>query len=207
TPTAAVQGRISDLLGKPVEEAPVQLLRVTYNEGGEKILHEAVSTKTNDRGEYRLYGATPGRYYLLAGSLKGSLSTVGAAGANHVQEDHESAYYPGVPDISQASVIELGPGNEINAIDWSLGQQQVYRIRGRVVDGRTGRGSPGVSISMTYLSPADRGTTTYLDAEEMYDPASGSFEIRDVSPGSYVVTVTVSEKAFDSKNKPITLQS
>jgi len=81
-PAGSIDGRITDSAGNPAVAIPVELLRKTYNENGQKILHLFGSTRTNDRGEYRFYWVTPGRYYLNAGSAKG---TIGGPVANRWQ--------------------------------------------------------------------------------------------------------------------------
>ena len=82
TPAGSIDGRITESAGNPAVAIPVELLRKTYNENGQKILHLFGSTRTNDRGEYRFYWVTPGRYYLNAGSAKG---TIGGPVANRWQ--------------------------------------------------------------------------------------------------------------------------
>jgi hypothetical protein len=66
-----VSGRISDESGAPAMGAPVQLIRPLYYSEGRTV--EIVgSAFADDRGEYRLYGVPPGRYYLVAGTVPGS---------------------------------------------------------------------------------------------------------------------------------------
>lgn len=67
TPAGTVSGRILDEFGQPALGIPVQLLRPAYNVQGRN--YQAMGTATaNDRGEYRLFGITPGRYYLNIGN-------------------------------------------------------------------------------------------------------------------------------------------
>ena len=64
TPTGTVSGRISDELGQPAVDVPVQLVRVAFSPQG-KTFQAVGSTNVNDRGEYRLTAAANG----LAGTL------------------------------------------------------------------------------------------------------------------------------------------
>ena len=71
TLTGNVSGRLRDMSGEPAVGVPIQLLKASYSPQGQKIFQSAGSTRTNDRGEYRLYWVTPGRYFLAAGSTAG----------------------------------------------------------------------------------------------------------------------------------------
>jgi len=139
TPAGSIDGRITDSAGNPAVAIPVELLRKTYNENGQKILHVFGSTRTNDRGEFRFYWVTPGRYYLNAGSAKGSigLSPTSGNSPNEMGDEYEPAYYLGVADLGQAAVIEVRPGDQMSAIDLTVNRRRSYRIRGRVIDAGT----------------------------------------------------------------------
>jgi hypothetical protein len=198
-PAGSVDGVVSDSAGNPVVGLPVELLRRTFDQSGRQILHLSGSTRTNDRGEYRFYWVNPGRYYINAGSAKGTIGRARNSGnsPNETSEDYESAYYPGVTDVGQASVVEVRPGDQVSAIDVRVAPLRVYRIRGRVIDARTGRPPAAPTISLSYLSATGLGSTLYSDVSETYDSRTGLFEFRDVAPGSYVLGAAISEKAVD----------
>ena len=61
TPHGVVSGKITDEDGDPVEGVQVQIMRLVYNQG-KKQLQRNNSESTNDLGEYRLSGITPGKY-------------------------------------------------------------------------------------------------------------------------------------------------
>ena len=65
TPAGTVSGVVQDSSGEALAGAQVQLLRSTYNSDGERTLQAAGGDRTNDRGEYRVYWITPGRYYQI----------------------------------------------------------------------------------------------------------------------------------------------
>ena len=81
----------------------------------------------------------------------------------------------------------------------TVGRQRLYRVRGRVIDARTGRFPSAPHISISYLSPTGLGSTLHPDAGETYDSITGTFELRNISPGSYVLGAAVQEKPSDSK--------
>ncbi len=208
TPAGSIDGRITDSAGNPAVAIPVELLRKTYNENGQKILHVFGSTRTNDRGEFRFYWVTPGRYYLNAGSAKGSigLSPTSGNSPNEMGDEYEPAYYLGVADLGQAAVIEVRPGDQMSAIDLTVNRRRSYRIRGRVIDAGTRRFPATASISVTALSPTGLGNTLFSDPTQTYDSASGIFEISNVAPGSYLVGAALPETSSDSSEGP-TLES
>lgn len=74
-PTGNVTGRINDENARPAVGVQVQLMRASYNANGQRTFQSAGQTRTNDRGEYRLFWVTPGRYYLNAGPGRRSSRT------------------------------------------------------------------------------------------------------------------------------------
>src|SRR5581483_11869655 len=62
-PAAILAGRVADRDGEPVAGATVQAVRARGSGTAERY-SVAASATTNDRGEYRIFGLPPGRYYL-----------------------------------------------------------------------------------------------------------------------------------------------
>jgi Carboxypeptidase regulatory-like domain len=199
SPAAAVTGRITDENGQPAVDVPVQLLHVLYNPQG-KIFQPITTSTANDRGEYRLYGIPPGRYYLVAGSgpnLLGALAIARPPTLNRAPPvTYAVSYYPGVTDLNQSSVIQLSAGAEVVA-NMRVARQNLYRIRGRVVDSRTGQPAPAASISLAYRTLTGSGGS--VNFARNYDPASGNFEIQNVIPGQYSIEARVG----DAQGRPL----
>src|SRR5437867_777486 len=127
-PTGNVSGRIRDTSDQPLVNVPVLLLRYSYNSSGQRTFQPVGAVSTDDRGEYRIYWVTPGRYYLMAGRLPSSADSILAimtsiiggganASGNPVQVPLDYAYYPGVKDIAAARAIDVQAGAEVQAID------------------------------------------------------------------------------------------
>lgn len=201
TPAGYVTGRLTDERGEPAIGVQAQLLRPSYNAQGQRTFQSGGLTRTDDRGEYRLFWVTPGRYYLLAPAgpaLNRSLELAGVGDSpNGIAESYAITYYPGVPDVKEASIIEVRPGVELSAIDFSIPRQRLFRIRGRLIDSRTGQKPLGAAITTSSTSITGGGTFSSAMGQS-YDPASGTFEIRDVSPGPYTVTAV-----FQEPNTPV----
>jgi hypothetical protein len=65
TPQGVIVGRVIDEDGEPVARANIQCLRSMYR-NGEKGLFPTGSSGTNDKGEYRVFGLSPGKYIVQA---------------------------------------------------------------------------------------------------------------------------------------------
>src|SRR5206468_12690994 len=142
------------------------------------------SAQTNDRGEYRLFWVTPGQYYL---SVNPSSRPMGGGGFGPIMPSaannkYPRTFYPGTTDISGATEIEIQPGGELNGIDFRLAPQPVYRIRGRVIDSATGQFPQSASISIIPREQIGGGVPFTVSP---YNPADGTFELRDILAGSY----------------------
>lgn len=178
TPTAAINGRVTDNEGKPAAGVQLQVVRVTYNAAGQKTLQNPTRATTNDRGEYRLYWIIPGRYYLAAGTPPGNTAPI--------QPDwYPFIYYPNTMDINRAQLIDVKSGSEAT-FDIVIPRQHPYSIRGRIGDASSSSPS-AIGLSLAYASFT--GGVAYQHYVQAYDPATGLFEIPDIPPGNYIVQV------------------
>jgi len=185
-PAGSVSGRIRDSSGQPGVGIQVQVLKPTYNANGQKSFQSAGSSRTDDRGEYRLFWITPGRYFVMAST--GTNPTLGAliSSPNEIAGDGIApTYYPGSIDISQAATIDVKPGADIGGVDVFVNRQPSYRIRGRLVDSRNGQGPATANI--TLLTPSLTGGISSSNSSQTYNGRDGTFELRDVSPGPHIV--------------------
>ncbi len=191
--TGTVSGRVFDENGQPATGAPVQLLRSVYNVQGRNL--QAVGNGVvDDRGEYRAFGIPPGRYYLLAGTPPGGplAGRGGAIAANTAR--FSMLYYPNAENVDQALPVEVKSGEQ-TSVDMRLRRQvQTYRVRGRIVDG-TGNGLPAnLNIALAYRFLNGGGSRGNANA---FNASTGTFELQNVSPGDWSVTVSVPTTAAD----------
>ena len=140
TPTGNVNGNVRDVSGEPLSGFQVLLLHPAYSPTGGKSFQAIGLARTDDRGAYRFYWITPGRYYLSAGRGNGPYENSGFRNPNEVEtQPYPTTYYPGTLDPSKAQVVEVLPGEELNGVEFILPQQELYRIRGKLVDATTGK--------------------------------------------------------------------
>ena len=189
SPQAVITGRVLDQDGDPVPSVDVQLLRYTFTRG-KRELQEWGQSRTNDLGEYRLYGLTPGKFYLSAAANDGM---------NQQQYDtgqgYAPTYYPGTTDSSGAAAIELRAGTLLRGADITLVKTRTVWVRGRVVD-PFAKGSPQfINVSLQargqWQSMFWRPVGSNIDAK-------GNFEMSGVVPGQYLVWA--SKRSADNKN-------
>jgi hypothetical protein len=190
TPTGNVGGRIVDGEGQPGVGVPLQLLRAVYNQNGQRIFQGAGNARTNDRGEYRFYWVTPGRYYLIGG-VSSATTGIGGGGnsPNEPGDSYALTYYPGTTDFARATPIEVRSGNEL-ALDFVVPKQQFYSISGKVtadpISLPTGISAlPPVTLSLAFQTL--NGNNGVFTLGQAYDATTGTFTLRDIIPGSYVL--------------------
>jgi hypothetical protein len=197
--TAAISGRVRFASGEPGAGMSVQVLKTSYNTTGQRNFQTVGSGRTDDRGEYRIFWMSPGRYYLAIMTSRNLLTLVSVEGfiisGNGSTNEIATAglptvFYPGVVDPLRASTIEVGAGREASNIDIVLPPTPVYRVRGRLLDA-SGQPPRSASISLVSRDTSISGLST--SASTNYNSTSGIFELRDVLPGSYWIRAQASE--------------
>ncbi len=126
-PQGTVSGRVLDEDGDPMVLVTVQLQKYIYNRGRKEVV-PAASGSTNDLGEYRIFGVSPGTYYLVARAPESFRQSPAQAVA------YPPAYHPNSSSIDSAAPLKIGAGTQLQNIDIALSRSHGIRIRGRVVD-------------------------------------------------------------------------
>src|SRR5205823_1140010 len=80
-----------------------------------------------------------------SGSESANLLVALASTQSGVIGDYVATYYPSTTNESQAASIEVKPGAEVPSIDIRLDKQQMFRVRGRVIDAK-GQPATGVNV-------------------------------------------------------------
>jgi hypothetical protein len=181
-----VTGRVYESSGKPASGLLVSLLKVCFNSRGLRTLENSGTAITDDRGEYRIFWASPGRYYLGVQSPAETTSrTLGPI--NVVKRTGPPVtYHPGVLDWSNATVFDLPAATEVRATDLVLTETPTFSIKGTVVDKKTGQPCRA-SVSLQHrlaLRLPDRYTMSLVSSQTSVD---GQFEIAAVPPGKYLL--------------------
>lgn len=185
-PGGVIAGRVVDEDGEPVSGVQIMSMRYVYMDG-ERRLAPSGNARTDDRGEYRIFGITGGKYYLNA-SMRNSFQGEMMAGIGPAEEGYATMYYPGVTDFNGAQAIEIKAGDEQHA-DFTFVPTKTYKVRGRLIDGQTGEPAKNANVGLNRRGQAFGfgmmgGTMATIRTD-------GQFEIRGVSPGSYYLTAFV----------------
>lgn len=184
-PAAIITGRVSDEQGEPVAGAMVEVMRQRYAREGRELVQVGADS-SDDRGEYRVHGLAPGRYYVsatLAAGWAGSKATLQRKAEGEKEENYPLTFYPGTNDPSQAVPVEVRPGEEARAIDFTLIPARAVHIRGRVFNSITGQPGRGAVIM---LYPRELSVRQIGISSPAYvNDSQGTFEIAGVTPGSY----------------------
>ena len=131
-------------------------------------------------------GLTPGRYYVHSAARKMMDFQMGTEkpADNGPQEALMPVFFPGVPDAPSASPVEVGPGAEVRGIDIRLKKTRAQNISGKALDAV---GNP-LKGGILMLYPGDLGVMSMTPSgTAMVKGDKGEFEIRGVTPGSYIV--------------------
>ena len=186
-----ITGRVLDVNGDPVALADVALVGRDSNQRSAPGVARSVSirvtgqgtsrvertlppsasqTQSNDLGEFRFFGLPPDDYILSA-----TPPPVG-------REPRRVAmfYFPGASDPSQATRIQLGPGQQITGADFSIRSVPTVTISGIVV------GPDGSPIPSGTLSLLAAGLEDVMSVAQIGTVTNGAFSF-DAAPGTYVL--------------------
>ena len=188
--TGVITGRISDEDGEPMQGIRVNAVREVYI-NGKMRLQSADARESNDLGEFRLFGLSPGRYLISAepetwNRVVGDREFSGADKSGG-EKGYAKLYYPGVTDSGKASAITIKEGDEIASIDILMKQVTVYRVRGKVVNLLPK--PSGRRWSQVNVLRINQGAGWESIGAASVGDADGSFEIREIPPGNYTIRV------------------
>ncbi len=219
-PTGAISGRVLDD-GRPARGVLVRAMRASFFDG-RRTLNMADYARSDDLGEYRLFGLAPGIYYVTAAPpdgprIEGDTYVVPTIPSNANRNQRQvrtpavdalakdlvdataldnrifvPVFFPGTTDETSAAAIEVQGGRTVPGIDLTVARSPIVRVRGRVVDAATGQPVQNVSVG---VAPQEGRTLSI--ASSMVD-ASGSFELAAVPPGRYdlVARTTTNVRLF-----------
>lgn len=176
--------RVTDDLGEPLAGAQIQLQRFQYGQDGERQLTQApigmpFMTMTDDRGELRAFGLTPGEYVISA-----NVRNTGAPGfANEEARDGFSpTFYPGTVSAAEAQALSIAAGEE-RAIQFAMTAARLARISGTVVNSE---GLPAAGAQLLIMTRQGNSGSSYGGGTVAAD---GTFTISGIAPGEHAINV------------------
>ena len=184
SPSGAIAGRLTDENGDPVEGAMVQLFQVRFADSRRQLVPvPGVAVRTsNDLGRYRLFGIPPGDYIVSAATnLTVSRNvTEGIPG-------FATAYAPGTPNAAEARTVSIDLSQEVGDVNVIFAPIATARIAGAAMDST---GAPLHPNGTFVLSASHRSGALAPAPMRGNLNASGEFDIKNVSPGEYVLQVS-----------------
>jgi 5-hydroxyisourate hydrolase-like protein (transthyretin family) len=202
-PSAVITGTVTDEDGDPMPGVVVEAEQYRYVRGT-KVLTASGRATTDDRGQYRMYNLTPGRYYLKAqrrgiiARLAGALNMGGGPGGrgmggmmfdssvriseNEGAISYATIYYPSGDSIEEAIPLQLAPGTEMTGMDFRMVPQPAYTVRG-VVQGFDPAQPVGMGVSARRAGSGAGfgGVLAVTNA----DGRTGAFQLQGLTPGRY----------------------
>lgn len=176
-PAGAVSGRIFDERGEGVAGIEVELIAERYTPNGPAPRPVAFA-QTDEAGAFRISNVLPGDYYVRA-YVPGAVRPSGGK----EPQVYRATFLPGVPHVQNAQALRIAAGQELFGADFALLATQNRRVSGTVTDLAALADRP---LHVGLIGIGSSGPRRHHDA--VVD-GNGRFEIRDVTPGDYMVSV------------------
>jgi hypothetical protein len=194
-----VTGHVLDEEGEPLARAIVTVLRQQYVRG-QKQLAPAGSDQTDDRGQYRVFGLSPGDYFVSAaagGVEQGFRPAFGDVGGSQQAETsgYAPTYYAGVTSATDATKVKLAAAQEITGIDFQIQVVPFATVKGVVIGGSATVMLVSDEAGGGLVGPGGRGGGGRGGLGPMMGGgglravtrSDGSFSIANVTPGRYMI--------------------
>jgi protocatechuate 3,4-dioxygenase beta subunit len=178
-----ITGKVTDADGRPVIEQQVNLYAVEVFDrpAQQRQIYSAATAQTDDRGIYRMFGLTSGRYKVSAGRADDTYSQPFST----TRASYKQVFHPDVTDQAKATIVEVSEGSEATNVDITLGRPlQTYSVSGRVIDEK---GLPVSNLRFGFQRTAgERVEFVNIPATPN---AAGEFVVEGLIPGEYGVFV------------------
>ena len=186
---SVITGRVFDEAGEAISGVQMFAMRSVYFEGKRQLVPVAggFSVLTDDAGQYRLLGLAPGSYYVMASPRETWSVTENGA---QVTMGYAPTYSPSTTSIADARRVTVALGQEVGNNDISLIPGRASKVSGTAADSQ-GRPLAGrqVGLSVEFRGP---GFMLMMGMPGAPIGPDGSFTIKDLAPGEYVVQVRTS---------------
>jgi hypothetical protein len=182
-PGAVLVGRVVDESGQPMADVDVQALRAMYGIEGRQLMPTGQG-RTNDLGEYRIFGLAPGSYYVVAqASQSNDEGESGPSVIRITKVTYASTYFQEARGLSDATKLELRPGEETTA-NITFSPTPVFNVSGQI------SGLPPNSTQLpVQLTVYRAGEAVPANLNISRTPIG--FEIKHVPSGEYLIQAMV----------------
>jgi hypothetical protein len=179
-PGASVTGHIVDEDGDPLQGCFVEIRSAKNPEQGVSMTGSSAS---DANGEWRAFGIAAGKYTLSAQCMNAVFQPrrFSAGPDPPPSKAYARQYYPLAADPKSAQVVELTAGNEKSGVDFLMSPTSVTQIHGSF----SPTGADWRDRGSLVMQLINRGTV----AGASPNLEKGTFEFRQVFPGSYLLVV------------------
>jgi hypothetical protein len=180
---SVISGRVTDEVGEPLAGVTVFPMQARYFRGRKRMVPVGGMVRTDDTGEYRLIGLTPGDYYVM-GTTRDSWTV---EGNDKERVGFGPTYFSGTLVVANAQAVKLTLGRELSGIDFSMVPGRVATISGTAM---SSNGAPlageSINLSQEFAGPNMSSSFGFAGAKVNAD---GTFTIKDIAPGDYKLTI------------------
>jgi len=127
-PAGAICGKITTQAGEPIEGVRVKAFQRQISAGRQVWVDRMVQSQTDENGAFRIAGLPPSIYFIATEQSREPIWMPSAV-PNARRQVYAQSFYPGVTQLSMASPIDLGAGQEVEA-DFSLTAEMTYKVAG-----------------------------------------------------------------------------
>jgi hypothetical protein len=172
-----VTGRIVDEFGDAVTDVFVTAMRYQYIQGSRRLMANGRGGGTNDIGEFRVYGLTPGQYYISATLRNFNFGNTETSDRN----GYAATFYPGTGNVAEAQRLTVAAGQTVTGINLTLLPIQTAKISGTATDAQ---GKPLGGMMINVIQRMGGMMMSNMGAPVRPD---GTFTINGLTPGDYAL--------------------
>jgi hypothetical protein len=182
---AVILVRVTDEFNEPLAGAQIQVQRFQYGPDGQRRLTAApggfgFGSTTDDRGEFRAYGLSPGEY--VVGATVRSVGIAMVSNAKDTNDGFSPTFYPGTINPAEAQAVAVAVGEE-RSVQFAMVSARMSRVTGTVV---TSEGRPAVGAQLSVTTRQGNGGSSDSGGTVAAD---GTFAISGIAPGEHSIDV------------------
>jgi Carboxypeptidase regulatory-like domain len=197
---SVISGQITDELSEPVADVQVFAMRSAYFSGRRRMITVGPPARTDDAGEYRLTGLSPGSYFVMA-----ALRETWTVTENGVERTmgYAPTYAPGTASLSDARRVTVAIGQSAGNNNFALMPGAAASVSGTAADSL---GRPLVNRNIMIMQEVGGpGFGMMMLGGNATTAADGAFTIRNVPPGSYKLVAQTTRDTQTSRGTVLEL--
>ena len=188
-----VTGKIVDEFGDPVTDVFVSAMRYQYVQGSRRLMPSGRGGQTNDIGEFRVYGLSPGLYYISATLRNFTMPQTETTD----RTGYAPTFYPGTGNVAEAQRVSIAPGQSIAAVNITLLPIQTSKVSGIVLD------SDNRPLPTATVNAMQRIGFGQFGGNFSAVGPDGRFSVQNLTPGDY--TLRVNTPSGESASADVTV--